>query len=255
MLVTVYLITNEVNGKRYVGVTTKTLKRRWKAHRNAAVSGSYYWLHKAMRKYGNDAFVMEELAVAWCRDLAAQIEERLIAFFGTYWLDGRGYNQTRGGDGHKKECTPETRLRLSAAMKNKFTSEEMSQKARGNTNLRGRARTEEATRKQSLGMTRYPLTYKGETLTMWEWSNRTGIKPTTIRGRLKAGWTPEEALMTPVARVKRKASGLAILTCKGESLSISEWSERTGIRRGTIVSRLRLGWSPEMALTPVTEGS
>lgn len=36
---------------------------------------------------------------------------------------------------------------------------------------------------------------------------------------------------------------------KGECLSVSEWAERTGIPYGTLISRLRRGWSAERALS------
>jgi hypothetical protein len=35
----VYLVTNEVTGKRYVGKTVRTLARRWQLHRNVADRG------------------------------------------------------------------------------------------------------------------------------------------------------------------------------------------------------------------------
>lgn len=38
------------------------------------------------------------------------------------------------------------------------------------------------------------VTYKGETLTVMQWSRRTGIKYSTMLNRLKSGWTIKEAL-------------------------------------------------------------
>ena len=42
------------------------------------------------------------------------------------------------------------------------------------------------------------LLWNGETHTVSEWSEITGIKPTTIIARLNAGWSTEESLTTPV---------------------------------------------------------
>lgn len=40
------------------------------------------------------------------------------------------------------------------------------------------------------------VTYQGETLTVAEWSDRTGLRHGTILGRLAKGWTIEDALTT-----------------------------------------------------------
>lgn len=42
------------------------------------------------------------------------------------------------------------------------------------------------------------ISYDGKNLTIIEWSEITGIHKATIRRRIGAGWTPEEALTTPV---------------------------------------------------------
>lgn len=47
------------------------------------------------------------------------------------------------------------------------------------------------------------------------------------------------------ARNKRTSH---VLSVGGESATISEWAERTGIGKGTIRERLRRGWSPERAI-------
>lgn len=43
-----------------------------------------------------------------------------------------------------------------------------------------------------------PLTHEGVTMTVVEWSERTGIHKRTILSRLRLGWTAERALTTPV---------------------------------------------------------
>lgn len=47
------------------------------------------------------------------------------------------------------------------------------------------------------------IAFAGESLTTFQWAERTGIGTTTIGMRIKAGWSPERALTTP-ARRKRK---------------------------------------------------
>ena len=41
------------------------------------------------------------------------------------------------------------------------------------------------------------------------------------------------------------------LTIGGETLTVREWSDRYGVRRGTIFERLYRGWPPEQAVMPL----
>ena len=58
----IYLITNDVNNKVYVGQTTKSLEERIQGHRSAMVSGVDTHIYRAMRKYG------WEIGRASCRE-------------------------------------------------------------------------------------------------------------------------------------------------------------------------------------------
>jgi hypothetical protein len=44
------------------------------------------------------------------------------------------------------------------------------------------------------------LTYNGETLCWSDWGKRLGTSASTIQGRLKLGWTIEQAVTTPVGK-------------------------------------------------------
>ena len=53
----IYLITNTINGKKYVGQTSlKTSSRRWSAHKRDAIYGVGTKFCRAIRKYGPDVF-------------------------------------------------------------------------------------------------------------------------------------------------------------------------------------------------------
>lgn len=53
----VYLATNTLNGKRYIGATKGTLKERRRRHRWEAKNRPYCRVfHAALRKYGEAAF-------------------------------------------------------------------------------------------------------------------------------------------------------------------------------------------------------
>jgi len=45
-----------------------------------------------------------------------------------------------------------------------------------------------------------------------------------------------------------------IVTVNGISKNVRQWSEQTGLLHGTILNRLRRGWSPEAALSPLRRG-
>lgn len=95
----IYKITNVVNGKVYIGQTRRTIRVRFSDHITKAVdkgSCSYNThLGRAIRKYGTDAFTVEE--VEQCGDEALNDRE-------TFWIQHydsvrNGYNMTYGGEG------------------------------------------------------------------------------------------------------------------------------------------------------------
>lgn len=105
---TVYVITNNVNGKVYIGKTIGTLTNRWNTHVFDAFNAiSPLPIHRAMRKYGREAFSISPLATAsTLEDLNAQE----IAFIAELQSIAKGYNVTPGGDGGWEHAN---RVRLS----------------------------------------------------------------------------------------------------------------------------------------------
>lgn len=98
-----YIITNKVNGKKYVGITTRGYKTRWNAHLRDCFRDSHRCydtvLYNAMRKYGTDSFEMVFINEynSW-EELCAK-EKFLIKNLNTHFKNGYGYNMTYGGDG------------------------------------------------------------------------------------------------------------------------------------------------------------
>jgi len=94
----IYLITNQKNNKKYIGLTIQSLERRWKYHIEQANAGqikSRESLHADIRKYGKDAFSIEEIERGITKkDLEAK-ERKWIRTFNT--LIPNGYNISRGG--------------------------------------------------------------------------------------------------------------------------------------------------------------
>ena len=55
-MIDIYLITNKINGKQYVGKTQKGYKVRFKQHCNAYNHGYRNYISCAIHKYGADNF-------------------------------------------------------------------------------------------------------------------------------------------------------------------------------------------------------
>lgn len=80
------------------------------------------------------------------------------------------------------------------------------------------------------------ITYKGETKTLREWSQETGIKPATIRDRLKKNnGIVDETTFAPTQSPSR------MLTLNGETGNIRYWSKKIGVSKNAISNRLKRG--------------
>lgn len=93
----IYQITNDINGKIYIGKTEESIEKRWREHckdykkercKNRP-------LYRAMNKYGIEHFHIEQI------EETDNASEREI-----YWIEQKqsfkkGYNATKGGDGRR----------------------------------------------------------------------------------------------------------------------------------------------------------
>lgn len=93
----IYVITNHVNGKQYVGKTSKTIEQRFKEHKKNIYKRTTENrpLYRAMRKYGTENFSIKELEKCSMED-SSEKEIYWIEKLDTYHS---GYNATFGGDG------------------------------------------------------------------------------------------------------------------------------------------------------------
>lgn len=93
----IYVITNDINGKQYVGQTTDTLKNRFSDHCKdsnlARCKGRPLYL--AMNKYGREHFSIREIEECPFEKLDER-EQYWIQELDTY---KHGYNATLGGEG------------------------------------------------------------------------------------------------------------------------------------------------------------
>lgn len=106
-----YKITNQLNGKIYIGQTID-LHGRWQAHKsyakNPEKTGQY--VHRAMAKYGIENFVFEQIATCISQEDADTTESFLILQYDSRNKE-KGYNLTTGASygGHSEETKEKIR--------------------------------------------------------------------------------------------------------------------------------------------------
>ncbi len=96
---TIYCHIHRESGRRYIGLTKKTWKKRWNSHVYNAFnrpkgSRSHFWA--AIRKYGKDAFSHKVLEVCDSLEEANASEEYWIDLYGTT-NQITGFNLAKGG--------------------------------------------------------------------------------------------------------------------------------------------------------------
>lgn len=106
----IYSITNEVNGKTYVGQTTKPLDERWYNHLKSARGRSRLPIHCAIRKYGVDSFSIRVVSTALSREELDILETYFIDKYNS--LTPNGYNRTSGGGGFSGSHTEAARSKM-----------------------------------------------------------------------------------------------------------------------------------------------
>lgn len=92
----IYVITNNINNKQYIGKTNTSIEKRWNYHKKDAHSK---WhtnapLYRAFNKYGIENFSIKQLEECSADDVSNKE---------IYWIDKlntyhNGYNATLGGD-------------------------------------------------------------------------------------------------------------------------------------------------------------
>jgi group I intron endonuclease len=118
----IYKITNTINGKCYIGETTKSdPEKRWKEHKNTIKRGDGCpALQNSVNKHGIDNFKFEILIICFDED-RYKYEIEYIKKYNT--LIPNGYNILEGGPGggfKGKKHSEETKKRMSENMKQKY---------------------------------------------------------------------------------------------------------------------------------------
>jgi group I intron endonuclease len=155
----IYLITNTLSGKMYVG-QSNGIKRRFNRHKRAAVTKHHreaFYLHNSISKHGQENFKFEVLLYSKDRDYLNLMEKRCIASYNT--LSPNGYNLDTGG-GVSRTVSEATKEKMRGRVAwNKGIPQSEEQKRKQSESMmgkpspqKGKPRTEEEKRKQSEAM-------------------------------------------------------------------------------------------------------
>lgn len=138
----IYCVTCLPTGKLYFGQTVTPIGDRWVRHLSSSKKGSNHKFHRAIRKYGEENFIVEEVLTvsAPTKEILKKkldyVEMRLIKRFNTK-IDG--YNSTDGGDkgtvglkmseeAKKKISEAKRRENLSAEQRKKLSESKIGEK-------------------------------------------------------------------------------------------------------------------------------
>lgn len=94
-IISLYKVTNKINGKIYIGQTIQPDKR-WYDHRRESANPKVPF-HFAIKKHGAHNFEFEVIASCKNWEDANYIETELVKQYDSFIANGKGYNATLGG--------------------------------------------------------------------------------------------------------------------------------------------------------------
>lgn len=243
-----YLITNQLTGEPYVGITERKLRDRWKQHLVGGTTGTGYLLHKVMQRDGIENFTFEFIACTIDRHNLHLLEVQLIEQYRSVEL---GYNQTRGGAAGEAVGTEitvggRTFISISSAAR-EFGVDEATAFQR--LNRYG------WTVEQAVGVA--PAPERKGRITNYEFEGQTfatfvaacsefGLDDSLVRRRLGSGWTQRQAFgLDPAPAKARRGKSIEIGGQQFESVSLA--SQQFGVRSNTALKRIANGQTREQA--------
>ena len=94
----IYKITNNINKKVYIGLTTCSLEYRWRRHLTEGRNEkNEKHLYKSMRKYGLENFSIEQIDSTDDFKELGELERKYIKQYDSQ-NPNKGYNLTAGGE-------------------------------------------------------------------------------------------------------------------------------------------------------------
>jgi len=253
----VYVATNTVNGKQYVGCSSRRyIWHRKDAHFKAASlgRGGPTTFSAAIREFGRDAFSFEVIERCATMDKLRQREIYWIEKLNTLKPDG--YNQNRGGSitpfrDQNREFVIDGKSYFGyAQLSDAFGIHELT--------IAVRIRRQGWTLRQALELDAPPptefsgnaVTFQGRTfISERQMCRHFNVTPILFRARFyQMGWPMGEAL--GVVPRKRRPSRAKEVVVEGRTFESRSAAARFyGINENSVKSRLNYGWSLEEALT------
>lgn len=123
----IYVATNLLNNKRYVGQTTGSLNRRISSHLSNTSSDNYF--HSSLKEYGYENFKWEIVDAVENKNQLDVSEQYYINFYDTTNND-KGYNSTTGGINFISDETKEKMSKSHTGDKNYNYGKHLSEKTK-----------------------------------------------------------------------------------------------------------------------------
>ena len=135
----IYSVINKINNKPYIGQTTRTLEKR---KHEEVKQPKQRLLYNAIKKYGIDSFIWEEIDQSDTLEELNELEVFYIQFYDS--LTPNGYNLTTGGD--NRLHSEETKIKMYITNIRVISDEGKKRISEFNT---GRKQSEETKKKRS----------------------------------------------------------------------------------------------------------
>jgi len=115
----IYIVTNTVNGKQYVGQTRRGIKERWRKHVRRAMMQKWECaaIAAAIRKYGESVFTIVQTRLSPDATQAEIDEAEKQTIIRLNSMSPNGYNLIEGGKGGRP--SEETKAKISSRFKGK----------------------------------------------------------------------------------------------------------------------------------------
>ena len=231
----VYKITNQVNGKAYIGITVRDPEARWREHINRDTSSA---IHRAIQKYGVDQFQFEIIDRATSIGELIELEKGRIKENDSY---KNGYNNSEGGDFPQAiPITIDGRTFDSPGQAARFYGVDLKL-------VRNRLSRCGWTIREAFGVDEPPILHSHEVKvegttypSITQAASYYGLDHRRAWSRLKAGWTAEQAM-----GLEPSPNSYVV----GEEVydSLNDAAEAYGLPGHRVATRLRLGWTQEQA--------
>lgn len=128
----IYKITNKINNKVYIGQSIRPIEKRFQRHINDAKNNILdTHFARAIRKYGQDNFILEQIDQATTQDELNQKEQYWIQYYNSV---ENGYNETNaiykcGGNTYQSKNENEMEIIKKKIKESKFGSNNPNSKA------------------------------------------------------------------------------------------------------------------------------